>query len=355
MPRLSHRDLTGVLSLVRSVGEARDPDEFLAVTLKGVIGLVPCDVATVNEVNPHRDRVAYWMEPESFVVPDDAPALLARLAGDHPVISHMAATGDGSAQRISDFWTLEQFHASRIYELLYRPMGVEHQMAVGLPIPRPAVLGLVVNRSTPDFSERDVTVMNAVRPYLAQRWRSAQDQERLRTMIATAGTVMAEQGTGVIVLWDPPEELTPGGLGLLRRYFGGPARSSPLPGRVQAWVESHRSRRDDLVLDQPLTAQIDGHRAILRYVRAQAGRPDALVVSVEPVDTPPRSIEALGLTAREADVARLVLTGATNGQIAERLGVAPATVKKHLDNIYAKLGVGGRRQLTAIVLGITAE
>ncbi|MBV9007240.1 MAG: helix-turn-helix transcriptional regulator, partial [Solirubrobacterales bacterium] len=48
------------------------------------------------------------------------------------------------------------------------------------------------------------------------------------------------------------------------------------------------------------------------------------------------------LTAREREVLDLVATGATNAAVAEVLVVSPATVKKHLDNIYAKLGVSSR-------------
>ncbi len=48
------------------------------------------------------------------------------------------------------------------------------------------------------------------------------------------------------------------------------------------------------------------------------------------------------LTARESEVLDLIAAGATNATIAERLWISPATVKKHLDNIYAKLEVGSR-------------
>jgi DNA-binding CsgD family transcriptional regulator len=48
------------------------------------------------------------------------------------------------------------------------------------------------------------------------------------------------------------------------------------------------------------------------------------------------------LTAREAEILELVAAGLTNATIAERLWISPATVKKHLENVYAKLGVANR-------------
>lgn len=49
-----------------------------------------------------------------------------------------------------------------------------------------------------------------------------------------------------------------------------------------------------------------------------------------------------GLTAREREIVELVAEGKTNAEIAVELSVAPSTVKKHLEHIYAKLGVGRR-------------
>ena len=54
---------------------------------------------------------------------------------------------------------------------------------------------------------------------------------------------------------------------------------------------------------------------------------------------------AASLTRREADVARLVAGGQRNRAIALRLGIAEGTVKMHLHNVYAKLGLESRTQL----------
>lgn len=54
-----------------------------------------------------------------------------------------------------------------------------------------------------------------------------------------------------------------------------------------------------------------------------------------------------GLTARESDVVLLVASGHTNAEIARSLGLSPHTVSDHLKNIFAKVGVVTRGELTS--------
>ena len=53
------------------------------------------------------------------------------------------------------------------------------------------------------------------------------------------------------------------------------------------------------------------------------------------------------LSERELEVLRLVESGHSNQAIADTLIVAVGTVKKHINNIYAKLEVGSRTQALA--------
>jgi DNA-binding NarL/FixJ family response regulator len=56
---------------------------------------------------------------------------------------------------------------------------------------------------------------------------------------------------------------------------------------------------------------------------------------------------ARGLTAREAEVLRLVATGRTNRAIATELVLSERTVDRHVSNIFTKLGVASRAAATA--------
>jgi DNA-binding CsgD family transcriptional regulator len=61
----------------------------------------------------------------------------------------------------------------------------------------------------------------------------------------------------------------------------------------------------------------------------------------------------LGLTTREGEVLSWLAKGKTNRDIAQILGLSPRTVDKHLEQIYAKLGVENRTAAAAIATNAT--
>ena len=60
----------------------------------------------------------------------------------------------------------------------------------------------------------------------------------------------------------------------------------------------------------------------------------------------PRPLEALGLSPREAEILLWTAQGKTNAELGVILSISPATAKKHLENIYQKLGVENRQTAT---------
>lgn len=81
-------------------------------------------------------------------------------------------------------------------------------------------------------------------------------------------------------------------------------------------------------------------------------RDNRSIFVVEPVHTPPtaaRLRNLFGLTAREAEVAQLLLERCTNKEIAVSLGVTQHTAWRHTEKVIAKTGCGSRRNLQAVV------
>ena len=66
-------------------------------------------------------------------------------------------------------------------------------------------------------------------------------------------------------------------------------------------------------------------------------------------------LEAMGVTPREAEVLLWVAQGKSNADIAVILGMAEKTVKKHLGNIFEKLGIESRNAAAVQALEILSK
>jgi DNA-binding CsgD family transcriptional regulator len=79
-----------------------------------------------------------------------------------------------------------------------------------------------------------------------------------------------------------------------------------------------------------------------------------IAVVVEPAD--PQSavgilLCAYGLSAREQELARLVLRGASTRSISDALHISAHTVQDHLKSVFDKVGVRSRRDLVGLLMG----
>jgi DNA-binding NarL/FixJ family response regulator len=78
----------------------------------------------------------------------------------------------------------------------------------------------------------------------------------------------------------------------------------------------------------------------------------AVVARIRPIPHEERAPAPAGsssglLTRREQEVVMLVADGLTNAQIAESLCISPGTVRRHLENVFSKLGVNTRTAAVA--------
>jgi DNA-binding NarL/FixJ family response regulator len=84
------------------------------------------------------------------------------------------------------------------------------------------------------------------------------------------------------------------------------------------------------------------HQAAAGHMTLAAPLQARLLAAATPPPQPARVELPDGLTAREADVLALIGAGFTNREIAGRLFVSEATVKTHINHLFAKIGARDR-------------
>jgi DNA-binding CsgD family transcriptional regulator len=103
-----------------------------------------------------------------------------------------------------------------------------------------------------------------------------------------------------------------------------------------------------------LAVSIGMRLADRRRILPLAGPRDVAASASTPADrgddpAPPRPVDAgADLSPREREILDLLAQGLSNKELARSLSVSENTVKTHLANLYAKLGVGRRTQALAV-------
>jgi len=136
---------------------------------------------------------------------------------------------------------------------------------------------------------------------------------------------------------------------LLLRYYGTEAPRTP--EAVLQWLRRHVVGTDALIEPPRLSIELGPKRLTFR-LHQQIGDSegttdegtDWLIIMRELSDESVIDAMALSfkLTAREAEVLYWVVKGKINRDIGDILGSSPMTVKKHLEHVFAKLGVETR-------------
>jgi DNA-binding NarL/FixJ family response regulator len=93
--------------------------------------------------------------------------------------------------------------------------------------------------------------------------------------------------------------------------------------------------------------ELAGDADAARSLYAAMGAAHATVTATAPQDDAVLGV----LSQRQRQIAELVALGATNRAIAERLHISEHTVEHHVSNVFSRLNVRSRAQLTALVVG----
>ena len=172
------------VSLVSSLADLEHPDGFAELVLPGLDRVVGSDVLTYNEVGPAAGQVHYTDYPAGTLAPATQKIFAAHVH-EHPVINYYRATGSGQAMKISDFLSQRQFHRLGLYAEFFRPIPVEHQIAISMLGPGGDVIGIALNRGRSDFTDTERAVLGLLRGPLMTGLLRARNRQQAHSALST--------------------------------------------------------------------------------------------------------------------------------------------------------------------------
>ena len=202
----------------------------------------------------------------------------------------------------------------------------------------------------PAFDAEEGELLAALAPHLAAGARRG-------LLFGEANEPDQPEAPGLVVLDERLEidSLTPGVERWLRELPGGEAGTERLPQAViavagRALKGTDPARPSEIAFARVLSRT--GRWVALHGAQLQTDSRRRIAVIVEPAHPArisPLLMAAYGLTAREQDITRSVLSGLATSEIARTLHISPHTIQQHLKAIFEKTGVNSRRELVAKV------
>lgn len=250
-------------------------------------------------------------------------------AASHPLIYR---TGD-KVMAISDVLSRQEWNRRGMYQVAEAYLKMEDSLGADLSLDDETTLSVCVIREERGYDERERMRLDLLLPHLRAAWRMFGDQTngqgvlRILSLDELPGSSVALQ----LQVIDCLDAAIPHPAGPEERNFAEKLAQAIQQMRVGAWA-----------------ARKVGSTQILRMPRSQGA---CSVVLVPPSADQPGSLvirqdgkgsEEGCLTPREREVGQWLCEGKTNEEIAIILGIRPGTVKRHLENLYAKLEVPNR-------------
>jgi len=349
-------------AILRRIYAATDVETLARTVVAEAPKLIGSVHASFNAMAPSVPWAQIWMDRG-----DDPERLQRSFAAhmhEHPAVRNFLRTGDPTTHAISDFASARVFQATQLYQQLYRELGVRDQMGFCLGPPGRENFALALGRERRSFTATDRRWMERLRPHVGQALDNARAFERLNRRLQGAVEGASALGHALVVLDQAlrPVVYPTAAERLLQRFLPRPWGSeAALPGDLLRWLrvslaasaparwrvpEGSGASRSPWILTR------GGERLVVRARFDPETQETTLLLERRTAPDATGHLRAQGLTAREVEVVLALEQGKRNAEIAAALGISPQTVRKHLENIFAKLGVHTR---TAAVAALHAD
>lgn len=183
-----------VLALLGEVIGLLELDELSYGLLRSLREAVPSEFCAIHELPADLPHTVSLTDPPTSSAEHRA---FARYAPQNPIAAYFLRTRDGRATRFSDLITRRELHQLDLYREVYKPLGVEYQIAFTLPSGAERILGVALSRCKRDFSATERDLLNLARPYLIQAYRNALAHTDLMLASGASVSIAALRGLGL--------------------------------------------------------------------------------------------------------------------------------------------------------------
>lgn len=354
MSHLRGSDLRLLLGFVRDIHTAGDLAALRRRLPVAIAAVIPAEIATYFEID-RRTRTRMTLTHPGDAVSAEAERAFGRSMHQSPLF-RAYRRGRGSAVKISDFLTAGEFQRLTLYDEFFRAIGVDHQIAKGLPGRPGLVTGIGLFRRGRDFTEADRLMLNLLRPHLNEAYQTSRVLTEMREELDLLRHGVDQMDRAVIAVDAAGRVrfMTRRAGRWLAAYFGR-MRNGELPDALQRWIEYDAALLagpGSLATPRaPLIAERDGYRLDIRMVFD--GDQRLLLLDERRTATPTaEQLGSLGLSRRQTEVLVWIAEGKTNAEIATILGMSERTVEKHVQHILERLGVETRTAAAARALSV---
>ncbi|WFU30231.1 response regulator [Bradyrhizobium brasilense] len=174
---------------------------------------------------------------------------------------------------------------------------------------------------------------------------NARMTQSARAALDVSGRYLLAVNSAGALLWATPQAQR-----LLSDTLADAADNFVLPDPMPQWLE--QAQKGKTGSKTATMASFPGNEQLRLQYMGKLGPNEFLLRLAKDTsgDMPAEFSSELGLTTREGEVLSWLSKGKTNRDIAQILGLSPRTVDKHLEQIYAKLGVENRTAAAAIAV-----
>jgi DNA-binding CsgD family transcriptional regulator len=182
--RLADKDVRSALELVWDASEYTGVDPFPPEFLERLASLIPADaIVGYHEVEARAPwRVFEAVEIPAAGVPMEIQQAAKPFCPQDPLQNGLLRE-ERRVLKLSDCFTRREMRKLDLYHSVWKPLGIDDSLRVWLPAPPGRARTMYLERGKRDFSERDRSLLELLRPSLIRIVRRA-DQRRQRDVRA---------------------------------------------------------------------------------------------------------------------------------------------------------------------------